>query len=169
MLSADVREIEQPPRYLVGFSIRASLKEIIEKKLGNKLRDDLAARGAEIPASKDAGAYLVQIYEKNPNGWTPDTPFTQIVAKEVSNLGAIPEGMVSHTIPAGKYLRFQHEGPMREIGQSYTAMHRWLATEQRGGPCPFDFEYWEDMSKLEEEDTRIGIHLPLRSNGKVGA
>jgi predicted transcriptional regulator YdeE len=169
MLSSDVQEMERPATLLVGLSIRASLNEIVEKKLGDKLRQELAARRMEISHTVNDGVFLVQIYERDPRGWTPDSPFTQVIAKEVGRIDAVPDGMVSHTIPAGSYIKFQHRGPMRDIGASYDAMHAWLAKEQRGGPCPFDFEYWEDASRLEDADTTIGIHLPLLPSGKVGA
>ena len=169
MLSSDVREVERPATHLVGLRVRATLNQILESNLGNKLRMELAARGSEISDPVDEGVYLVQIYEHDPNGWTADTPFTQVIARHVAEGAAVPEGMVSHTIPAGSYIKFTHCGPMREIGASYDAMHAWLSKEQRGGPCPYDFEYWEDASRLEYDDTRIGIHLPLLPNGKVGA
>ena len=163
MLSSDVREIEQPEKHLVGFSIRGSLNEIIEKKLGNMLRDKLVARASEISNRMDDGMYLVQIYD--PVRWTPDTPFTQVFGKEVDRVAGLPEGMIAHTIPAGTYLRFMHLGPMNGIGATYDAMRAWLAEHQRGGPCPYDFEYWRDVSKLEEQDTEISIHLPVRKGG----
>jgi predicted transcriptional regulator YdeE len=168
MLSSDVQEIDQPAKHLVGFSIRASLNEIIGKKLGNKLRSELASREAEIANKVGSGVYLMQVYEYAQNGWTPDSPFTQVIAREVERVAGVPDGMTAHTIPAGRFLRFLHRGPMKNIGASYDAMHAWLAQEQRGGRCPYDFEYWKDASRLEEENTEIGIHLPLLPNGKVG-
>lgn len=121
MLSSDVQEIEAPKRLLVGLSIRASLNEIIEKKLGDSLRDELVARTTEIANKTDDGVYLVQVYEPGP--WTPDTPFTQVLGREVDQVADLPPGMITHTIPAGTYLRFLHTGPMSTIGASYDAMH----------------------------------------------
>lgn len=159
VLATDVLEIEAPKRLLVGFSIRASLNEIIQKKLGNSLRDALAARSSEIANTADDGVYLVQIYEPGP--WSPDTPFTQVMGREVAEVADLPSGMVTHTIPAGKYLRFIHTGPMNTIGASYDAMHHWLMEQKLAGPCPYDFEYWPDVTRLEEEDTVIALHLPV--------
>ncbi|GLQ55915.1 GyrI-like domain-containing protein [Devosia nitrariae] len=160
MLSDDVQDIQQPARHIVGLSIRASLNEIIENNLGNKLREELTRREFEIANRVDGGMYLVQVYDPVP--WTPDTPFTQVIGSEVAKVGKLPVGMTTHTIPAGAYLRFLHVGPMKHIGASYDAMHAWLAKNQRSGPCPFDFEYWKDPRRLEEEDTEIGINLPVK-------
>lgn len=159
MLSNDVQEIERPEKRLVGFSIRASLNEIIQKQLGNKLREDLATRDSEIAGQVDPGVYLVQIYEPGP--WSPDAPFTQVMGKEVAGDDEVPDGMITHTIPAGTYLRFLHQGPMNGIGATYDGMRAWLVREGRAGPCPHDFEYWKDASRLEEADTEIAIHLPV--------
>ena len=167
MLSSDVQEIVRPAKRIVGFSIKASLNQILENQLGNKLREELASRRGEIADRADEGVYLIQLYDPSP--WTPDTPFTQIIGTEVGSVGALPEGMVAHTIPVGSYLEFVHKGPMNGIGGSYDAMHAWLARNDRAGPCPFDFEYWPDPSRLEEPDTEISIHLPLLPSGRVGA
>lgn len=159
MLSDDVQEIERGEKHLVGFSIRASLNQIIEQQLGNKLREQLAFRASEIAETVDDGMYLLQIYERGP--WSPDTPFTQVIGKEVSRVGTLAPGMISHAIPGGTYLRFLHQGPMNGIGATYDAIHAWLAKHGRGGPCPHDFEYWSDPSRLEEANTVIAIHLPV--------
>jgi len=158
VLAEEVQAIDRPEKHLVGFRIRSSLKS----KVVHRLRHELAARAGEIAGKTEDGIYLVQVYDGP--GWTPDTPFTHVVGKAVDRLGAVPTGMTAHTIPAGHFLRFEHKGPESQIGGSYEAMNAWMKDNEREQCAPFDFEYWGDIAKLEEPDSTIGIHLPVRAN-----
>lgn len=47
MLSNDVQEIIRPAKQIVGYSIRASLNQILENQIDNKLRSKLASRAED--------------------------------------------------------------------------------------------------------------------------
>lgn len=158
MLSMSIEQVDRPAQLLVGFTYSASLNEVIATGLPARLREQLASRAGEIVGVNDPGIFLVQLYMP---GWTPDTPFTQVIGKSVTALGSLPDGMSSHVIPAGSYLRFLHQGPESTIGDSYGAIHRWLPQNGYDNRIPFDFEYWSDLAQLETETTVIPIHLPM--------
>jgi predicted transcriptional regulator YdeE len=158
MPSMTIDQLELPAQTLVGFTYNASLNDVLANGIAARLRDELASRASEISGVNEPGIFLVQIYMP---GWTPDTPFTQVIGKSVDAAGVLPDGMSSHVIPAGTYLRFLHQGPESKIGDSYGAIHRWLPENGYDNRIPFDFEYWSDLAQLETAATTIPIHLPL--------
>lgn len=158
MLSTTIEEVERPAQVLVGFTYSASLNDVLATGIATRLREELASRVGEMVGVNAPGIFLVQLYMP---GWTPDTPFTQVIGKSVDAAGPLPLGMTSHTIPAGTYLRFLHHGPESTIGDTYGAIHRWLQDRGYDNRIPFDFEYWADLAQLETETTTIPIHLPL--------
>lgn len=115
----------------------------------------LSGKRHEIPNQLDDGTYLVQVYLDDE--WTPDVPFVSIVAVKVSDFEQIPEGLVRHTLPAGKYVKVTHNGPESEIGETYDLIR------EKGieGLRPFDFEYWTNVDNLDHEESTIDIYLPL--------
>ncbi|MDB5540409.1 MAG: hypothetical protein JWQ89_2136 [Devosia sp.] len=160
MLSTEVQAIDRPEKQLVGYRIRATLSEIIKSKVVHQLRVELAARAGEISHKTEDGIFLVQVYDGP--GWTHDTPFTQIIGKQVDRVEAVPTGMINHTIPSGHFLRFEHLGPESEFAGTYDAINVWMRDHQREQCAPFDFEYWADIAKLDRPDSTVGIHLPIR-------
>ena len=68
-----------------------------------------AGIAGKIPNQISSGSTLAAYtnYESDHTG-----EYDLIVGREVSTLGSIPEGMTGVTIPAGKYLRFNANGPM---------------------------------------------------------
>jgi predicted transcriptional regulator YdeE len=51
---------------------------------------------------------LMQVYPDCE--WTSDVVYTHIVAIEVDHIAAVPEGMIVHVVPEGRFLRFLHQG-----------------------------------------------------------
>ncbi len=65
----------------------------------NVLFDQLNARSNEISNKKNEHQYMVV------SGSTP----TPVIAVEVKEIDSVPEGMISFTIPKGKYVAFSFE------------------------------------------------------------
>ena len=85
--------------------------------------------------------------------------FVSIVAVEVSDFAHIPEGLVGHTISAGRYVKVTHMGPESQIGETYDS----IRDNGISGSQLFDFEYWSDITSLEQEGSTIDIYLPLEA------
>ncbi|WP_234405642.1 GyrI-like domain-containing protein [Paenibacillus sp. IHBB 10380] len=151
-----VQTLERNETKLVGYSVTASLIQDLETRIVVRLREELFGKRHEIANRlDDDGIYLVQVY---PDGeWTPDVPFVSIVAVEVDDFAHIPEGLIRHTIPAGKYVKVTHKGPESQIGETYDSIRDECIASSRS----FDFEYWAHMESLEQEDSTINIYLPL--------
>nr|WP_244937494.1 GyrI-like domain-containing protein [Brevibacillus brevis] len=88
-------------------------------------------------------------------------PFTTLIGVEVSSLADIPEGMVSHTIPEGTFAKVTHKGPETNLGETYGFLYGSWLCESGYEYAGFDFEYWDERYKPEQEDNGIDIYVPL--------
>ncbi|KJD42770.1 GyrI-like domain-containing protein [Paenibacillus terrae] len=158
MTMEEVLMLERNETKLVGYSVTASLNQDLETGIVVRLREELFDKRHEIANRlDDDGIYLVQVY---PDGeWTPDVPFVSIVAVEVRDFAHIPEGLVRHTIPAGKYVKVTHKGPESQIDGTYDSIRDRGISASRS----FDFEYWADIHSLEQKDSTIDIYMPWKA------
>jgi predicted transcriptional regulator YdeE len=156
MTMEQVQTLEKNETKLIGYSVTVSLNQDLENGIVGRLREELIGNRHKITNQlDDNGIYLIQVYPDCE--WTPDVPFESIVAVEVSDFVRIPEGFISHTIPAGSYVKVTYKGPESEIGETYDLIRKKGIAECR----PFDFEYWTDINSLDQEDCIIDIYLPL--------
>lgn len=105
---------------LVGFSRKATLNEELESGIVRSMRDTLAMRIGEIRDRVGDSMFLVQLYDDCE--WTPDTPFTHIVAVEAAHAEDIPDGMMLHVVPEGRFIAFRHLGSEAGIDETYAAI-----------------------------------------------
>ncbi|MCM3630611.1 GyrI-like domain-containing protein [Paenibacillus glycanilyticus] len=147
--------IEKDEIKLVGFSITESLNHVLESRIVGKLRETLAERKADIKHRKEAGIYLIQIYNQE-GQWTHDTPFQHVVGFEVSALDEIPTDMTTFILPPGRFVRIVHHGAESEIGHTYDYINNTY------GERPIDIEYWNDIYSLEQTDSQIDILIPAK-------
>lgn len=159
MLLKSVEKVWRPVSYLVGYSVEASLNEDIANHIVLNLRQQLTNYRIHINNQKDTGMYLIQQYTDG--DWTPDTPFTHIVAVEVTTNDHIPDEMITCTIAEGAFLQFTHQGAESMIDATYEAIQIWLEEHDYIEPRSFDIEYWSDLDHLDQEDHCIHIYIPL--------
>ncbi|MEH7383366.1 GyrI-like domain-containing protein [Bacillus sp. JJ1533] len=148
-----VNILEREEIKLVGFSVDDSLNNIFNNRIVGRLREELVNRKNEVVNREGEGIYLIQIYPDCQ--WTPDVPYTHIVAFEVTSYGEIPNDMVTHSVPAGRFAKFVHKGPESEIGDTYAVINEYSLR-------PFDIEYWEDIYTLENPNSQIDIYIPVK-------
>jgi predicted transcriptional regulator YdeE len=107
---AQIRTYELEAVTLVGFKGKSLDEE-------NALFDLLSVRFDEIPNKKNQNQYMV-VEGNNP---------APVVAVEVTEIGLVPEGMISYTIPKGEYVVFSFE-------------------------AKFIGDFWEQVCSLENQD-----------------
>jgi AraC family transcriptional regulator len=92
----------------------------------------------------------------------PDECF-YLACTEVSNFDDIPEGMMSMSIPAGRYAVFVHKGNLDELGHTYRYIYgSWLhASKEELRDAP-DFECYSERFKDGSEDSELDIYIPIR-------
>jgi predicted transcriptional regulator YdeE len=143
---------------LVGYTVTASVNEDIEAGLVEKLREKLSKTRNQITNQlSDSDMYLVQLYPDSE--WTPDVPFTSIIAVEVSGFSDVPEEFIQHTIPAGAYVKVTHRGPESKLTETYDFIQKKSINNNRS----FDFEHWTIIHSLNQEESTIDIYLPVES------
>ncbi|MGM1047255.1 MAG: GyrI-like domain-containing protein [Bacillota bacterium] len=160
MLLDNVKIIVKQEIKLVGYSIQASLNDDIQVRIVEKLREELVTHSAQIANKIDDGMYLVQIYPECE--WTPDVAFTHIVATEVQEFQDIPDGMITHTVPEGRFILFMHEGTESEIDATYDSINEWLERNNFDDLRAFDMEHWINIQMLEEQHNMIHIYVPVK-------
>lgn len=147
--------------HVIGITFAANVPEDLGKKLSATTTQALRARKSEIHNQVGKGEYLIQIYPDKADFDAAIDPFTTIIGLEVSSLADIPEGMVSHTIPAGTFAKVTHKGPERNLGETYGFLYGSWHCESGYEYAGFDFEYWDEHYKPEQEDNEIDIYVPL--------
>lgn len=91
----------------------------------------------------------------------PDECF-YIAGTEVKNFEQIPEGMMSMTIPAGKYAVFTHKGTIQKLPMTMKYIYgSWLpksGEKLRDAP---DLEIYDQRFKADSEISELDIYIPL--------
>lgn len=159
MLLDDIKHVKKQEMKMVGYTVKASLNEDSQMGIVEKLREKLLTYSALIKGKVDESVYLIQVYEEQE--WTPEVPFTHIVAVEVQDFHNIPDEMINHTIPKGNFILFKHQGPESEIDATYHSIDEWLNKNCFDTPRVFDMEQWLNIETLKEEYNVIHIYVPL--------
>jgi predicted transcriptional regulator YdeE len=155
-MSYQVNVLDREEIKLIGFSIYESLNKVMETKIGGKLRKELEGRMSEINnKAEKPGMYLIQIYPQDGH-WTPDVAYQHVFAYEVESFSEVPSGMITYTLPAGRYTKILHQGAESKIGDTYDYINMTY------GGRPIDIEYWNDIHTLENEDSQIDIYIPAK-------
>jgi len=159
MLIKDVEIVNRQELKLIGFSTKASLNEDNQLNIVKNLREKVINMFPQIKNRVSESIFLIQIYGEDE--WTPDTPYTHIVAVEVQDFSCIPEAMITHTIPDGEYLLFKHQGTEEDIDHTYLSINDWLEHNNYDTQRPFDLEHWLDLNLFNCKDNIIHIYIPL--------
>ena len=68
--------------------------------------------------------------------------YREVLGVEVQPASVVPEGMSEVCVPAGRFLRHQHEGPVETVTEGFAAMYAWADENGlRLGPWKFDSGY----------------------------
>ncbi|MFF0828140.1 GyrI-like domain-containing protein [Brevibacillus sp. NPDC003359] len=146
---------------VIGITFTANVTEDLGKKLSATTTEALRTRKSEIHKQVGEGEYLIQLYPDKADFDAAVDPFTTLIGVEVSSLADIPEGMVSHTIPAGTFAKVTHKGPEENLGETYGFLYGSWLCETGYDYAGFDFEYWDERYKPDQEDNEIDIYVPL--------
>lgn len=97
-------------------------------------------------------------------GEDKDWLFFDLVGLAVNSTADIPEGMTYKVVPAHKYAKFVHKGPISQITKTYNYIYEeWLPNSE----YEYDFEacnveWYDERFKLEEEDSEFDIYVPIK-------
>lgn len=97
-------------------------------------------------------------------GEKEDWLFFDLVGLPVSNTEDIPEGMTFKRVPAHKYAKFVHKGPISKIMETYNYIYNeWLPKsghEYDMEAC--EVEWYDKRFKMEDADSEFDIYIPIK-------
>lgn len=89
-----------------------------------------------------------------------DGKFHYTVCVEVSSFEDVPEGMVTKTIPGGRYAVFTYNGPIEKISEFYRSIYKeWMPNLEYEVEFRPDFEYYD---KRFCEKGELDIYVPIK-------
>lgn len=93
-----------------------------------------------------------------------DMDFSEVIGMEVTSYDNLPSGIVTKTIPAGKYAVFTHKGPLSEIIKTYEYIWgTWVLLTKEVLADRDDFElYDERFLGRDSEQSKIDIYIPVK-------
>jgi AraC family transcriptional regulator len=95
---------------------------------------------------------------------TEDALFFDLVGLPVYSTEDIPEGMTYKVVPAHRYAKFVHKGPISKIMDTYNYIHEvWLP--QSGKQYDYEacgIEWYDERFKIEDANSEFDIYVPIR-------
>ena len=170
---SELQDNRQEPRFVrrdefevVGIEGRTSQKS----NRIPELWDAFGPREDDIPHREDLDvSYGLCFLDdgQEPGMTAEDVEFTALVGVEVSEVGELPEGMVSKKIPAGEYAVFTHKGAFFPDGlpNTYKYIYReWFRASQYKPAANYNFEHYNHYSfhGVNHPSTMIEIWVPVK-------
>lgn len=162
-LTMEPKIVEMDEIKLIGMSCKTSLAN-------NKVPElwqSFIPRMAEVPNRTNQSIALgVCQIESNFDfrDFGEDSVFTEISGVEVSNFNNVPEGMVTHTIPASKYTVFTHKGNVEGLKKTYDYIYGVWFPKQKYEIAQMDtFEYYDErFISPEDPNSEMDIFIPIK-------
>jgi AraC family transcriptional regulator len=155
--------VELDEMTVVGLSSLVSMKCNIIHQLWERFAprekeiENVAIPGVALEVSFD--------YEKvEMEGENEDWLFIDVVGLPVSSTDNIPEGMTYKVVPAHRYAKFVHKGPISKIMETYNYIwQEWLPNSGK----EYDWEacaveWYDERFKMESEDSEFDIYIPIK-------
>lgn len=130
-----------------------------------QLWDDYMKRFPEIPNKSSErvcyGICLPMEWDCQKDG--DHTPFDYLAAHPVTSLEEIPEGMIAHIIPPGKYATFIHRGPLDNLGETYeNIFSKWMRDYELEYDKREQLEVYDHRFKFGHPDSILEILVPVK-------
>ena len=162
--------VKMQPEYLeLDEMTVVGLSSIISMKcnLIPQLWERFMPRGKEIKNVAIPGVALEISYDMekiSKEGEKEDWLFFDLIGYVVSSTDDIPEGMSYKIVPAHKYAKFVHKGPISKIMETYNYIHEeWLPEsghEHDLEAC--GVEWYDHRFKMDSEDSEYDIYVPIK-------
>lgn len=126
------------------------------QEIGEMWGNEFIPRVGEM-ANRVGGHFYGLMYtdESLPEGTHP-----YIACAEVSEVGAVPEGMISCTVPALKYAVYTHKGPVHTIGQGWEV--GWKGFCELGYECGGVFFEWYPPDYDDSENSITDVYFAIK-------
>jgi len=157
--------IELPERKLVGLGARFITIMSPDKTNASvipNLWHQFVQRQAEITNQVVGASYgLVEMLPASENPQKGEMFY--IAGMEVPDLSVVPAGMLSRTIPAGRYAKFTHKGKLDGLGKTMGYIFGvWMpsgAAQRRSGP---EIEVYDKRFIINSDASEFDILIPVK-------
>lgn len=120
-----------------------------------KLWGEFSPRSSEVPNS--SGTYVGVSGPIRKGGIS-----NYVAALQVSSTAEIPKGMVAGILPAGRYARFIHEGPIEKIWETVDFIHnKWVPNAGYKNHDCSQVEIYRWGTEVHAPDFKLEILVPL--------
>jgi AraC family transcriptional regulator len=157
--------IEKPPLRVIG--IEAPFVSVLSPDATNfqvigPLWDKFLHRTKQIP-NRVGHAMFGIIYGRPESERTHPHELQYLASVPVSATSTVPDGMVSHNVPAGTFAVFTHRGPIAKIGETVRDIyHAWLPQSGYVHAGIADVELYDERFRMNSEDSEMEIWLSIR-------
>lgn len=144
---------------IVGLKIKTSLTENKEPELWSIFNN----RYTEV--KKSLNLFLgVFPYIKMDNfgDFDPDYCYDYIAGIAVESFDDIPDGMITHTIPASKYAVFTHKGKLDKLEETYQYIFKkWKQQTDLKIKESDQFELYDNRFIEDDDKSEMDIYIPV--------
>jgi AraC family transcriptional regulator len=128
-----------------------------------QLWDRYMKRYNSIPNKIEGACYGLCLSGDDSENFTENSEFEYLACTGVSSTKEIPEGMSIAKIPAGKYAKFEHKGPLDTLGETYKNIYsQWIPEQNLELRENIDFELYDERFNFGEEDSIMEIYIPIK-------
>ena len=153
--------IDFPETRLIGLPVRMSFVNDRTGQLWRGFRSVAPTIGERIGSE----SYSVKVYDSSYSfaAFDPAAEFDKWAAVAVNDDAAVPEGLESLTIPAGKYAEFVHIGPASAAPRTFGYIFgEWLPASQFELDLRPHFEILPEGYDPFEENAEERVLIPIR-------
>jgi predicted transcriptional regulator YdeE len=118
--------------------------------------DSLISRMEEI---QNRTGEKLALYE--PGNYAPDNLGTYYTTAQVTEIGSIPQGMVSQTTPVCTYAVYTHKGEIWKIGDAYGSLNRWIDENGYKHSKGWVVELMDERFNPTSPESELEIYTPI--------
>jgi AraC family transcriptional regulator len=119
-------------------------------------------RRKEIPYTFGSALYSMQVYEPRYfETFNPDNVFEKWAAVEVTDFGAIPNGLETYTVPQGLYAIFHYKGASTDTTIFQYIFNSWLPVSNYFLDNRPHFELLGEKYKNADPNSEEDIYIPI--------
>ncbi|TCZ68830.1 hypothetical protein E0485_24155, partial [Paenibacillus albiflavus] len=96
-----------------------------------------------------------------PGNYAPDNLGTYYTTAQVTEIGSIPQGMVSQTTPVYTYAVYTHKGEIWKIGDAYASLNRWIDENGYKHSKGWVVELMDERFNPTSPESELEINTPI--------
>jgi AraC family transcriptional regulator len=165
----DVKIVQKPAIKFVGWErsfLHGLSKDSTAGEVIGPLWGEFGGRAKEVPHRAEEAMYGV-IYGRPESERKHPDELQYIAGVRVSEIGPLPAGMVSRTVPAATYATFIHRGPIWKISETVREIYRvWLPQSSYQHAQIADIELYDSRFDCESDASEMEYWISVIPKGR---